>query len=177
MYSSVSSYEELYERAGEEFNPEKIFFLLPAWSIDTVHEVGDIVLPNVFLEYNPSIEHTEIDEHTRDSFMGKASFIETFDEQKDYYVENFGLSIGGIIVTNTPRNPDIHTKLQLAYEADIYMEESVPQLVQTLQKWEIPSVAIALIIEGKNPKQSSHASISTCIVDNAMTTLRLMSDE
>lgn len=89
---------EVYASLLEDYNPDALYLPTFGQSIDMVHEEGDIILPNVFLSYNPLIEITNVDESNRDTFLGQADFLESYNEQKDYYVEDYGLSIGGIAV-------------------------------------------------------------------------------
>lgn len=93
-FSDKISLEELFSTTVEEYQPEKIFIAETGRSIDVDHEIGDIILPNVFLHFNKKILETELNNENRDSLMGEAKFLEIFDEQKDYFVEDFGLSIG-----------------------------------------------------------------------------------
>jgi ABC-type taurine transport system substrate-binding protein len=61
--------------------------------VDLTHEVGDVILPNVFLSYDDQISQVELTEENRDQFLGTAKFLEIYNEQKDYYVEDYGLSV------------------------------------------------------------------------------------
>lgn len=63
-----------------------------------MHEIGDVIAPNVFLSYDSAIERSEITEENHDTIASNPRFLEIFDEQKDYYVEDYGLSVGGIVV-------------------------------------------------------------------------------
>lgn len=71
------------------YQPDNIYLPSFGTSIDLVHEETDIVLPNVFLTYNTAIEAIEFGEQNRDNFLGQAEFLEIYNEQKDYYVEDF----------------------------------------------------------------------------------------
>jgi hypothetical protein len=59
-----------------------------------MHEIGDVILPNVFIPYVAKIEQDEPD--TENDIVGitGAKFLEIYNEQKDYYVEDYGLSVG-----------------------------------------------------------------------------------
>ena len=103
---------------ASEYLPERLILPFLGYSVDMIHEIGDVIVPNVFLEYQKEIESTEITKENRDSFVGRKQFVENFPEQKDYYVEDFGLSLGGILVSGAKDAPSetFHEKLMLAYE-------------------------------------------------------------
>ncbi len=58
--------DEAQTQAQEEYNPSRIYALFLGASIDVDHEIGDVVLPNVFFYYTPEIATTEITESNRD---------------------------------------------------------------------------------------------------------------
>jgi hypothetical protein len=80
---------EMVTWIASEFLPERLYFPYLGYSVDLIHEVGDVIVPNVFLEYQKKLEEVEIGKENRDSFVGKQFFVENFSEQKDYYVEDF----------------------------------------------------------------------------------------
>lgn len=88
-FSETLAIAEIFRIAIEECQPEKIFLAETARSVDVDHEIGDIILPNVFLRCHENLDAIELNNENRDDFMGKAKFLETFDEQKDYFVEDF----------------------------------------------------------------------------------------
>ncbi len=151
----------------EEYQMQDFFVADLGWTIDMDHELGDIILPNVFLSYNPLIAMSEITAENRDQLLGKAQFLEFYEEQKDYYVENFGLSIGGILVSGAPDNPDLAEKLMMTYEADIYMENKFllpPKSSE--EKWRI--IPLIGVENGKRPKNSiknTHEFIARNMID------------
>ena len=51
---------EVYASLLEDYNPDALYLPTFGQSIDMVHEEGDIILPNVFLSYNPLIEITNV---------------------------------------------------------------------------------------------------------------------
>jgi hypothetical protein len=143
-----------------------------------VHEETDVVLPNVFLTYNPVIENVDFNEKNRDGYLGQAEFLEIYNEQKDYYVEDFGLSVGGIAVDSVPSTVyENHSdKLMLAYEADIYLEESLIECVKIIRAEELPAIITCGIIEGKKLKNPV-ASVLDTTIRNMVTTWRLMEED
>jgi hypothetical protein len=159
------------------YQPENIYLPSFGRSIDMVHEETDIVLPNVFLTYNSMIESAELDEANRDSFLGQAEFLEIYREQKDYYIEDFGLSIGGIAVDNV--SPGVHSeysdRLMTAYEADIYLPENLRECVAIIRAKELPAIITCGIIEGKKNKNHPTSVLDTTI-RNMVTTWRLMEE-
>lgn len=175
-FSETISTEELFQTTIEEYQPEKIFIAETGRSIDVDHEIGDIILPNVFLEFNEKILTTEITNENRDSLMGKAEFLEIFDEQKDYFVEDFGLSIGGIIVGNTPSDADAE-KLLMAYEADIYSEKNFSEIAKLTKNELVPTITIIGIENGKLGTRHALRDPFHLVAENIMTTIRLLNDE
>lgn len=175
-FSDSINISELFTLTLEEYQPEKVFIADTARSVDTDHEIGDIILPNVFLTFNENIITTELTSENRDSLMGEAKFLEIFDEQKDYFVEDFGLSIGGIVVGNTPHDADAE-KLLMAYEADIYTENNLEE-IHTIAKNEIaPTLIIFGISEGKVSKQHLGKNPLHVIAENIMTTIRMLGED
>lgn len=109
---------DIVEWIAATYLPERAYFPYFGYSIDMVHEIGDVIVPNVFLPYEDSLEKREITKENRDTLLRDPRFLATFSEQKDYYVEDFGLSIGGIIVDEAPVDPsdDLMGNMMLAYE-------------------------------------------------------------
>lgn len=175
-FSDKISLENLFSLTIEEYQPEKIFIAETGRSIDVDHEIGDIILPNVFLEFNEKILTTEITNENRDSLMGKAEFLEIFDEQKDYFVEDFGLSIGGIIVGNTPSDADAE-KLIMTYEADIYSEKNFSEIATIAKNNLIPTLVLVGVKIGKKSTRHTLRDPFHLVAENMMTTIRLLNDE
>lgn len=167
---------DIFNSVLEEYQSDKIFFVWTGFSVDTTHEIGDIILPNVFLKYNSEIETTEITTENRDSLIGNAQFLEIFDEQKDYYVEDYGLSIGGIIVSNTPKNNDFYHTLMSVYEGDIYSENNHDDIAKIIQENLVPTLFLGGVIDGKKWPHA-HKNPYQIISENIMTTIRLLSDD
>jgi hypothetical protein len=53
----------------ETFLPDRIYVPYTGYSLDVVHEVGDIVVPHTIMTYDPMLEKSEITEENRDTFM------------------------------------------------------------------------------------------------------------
>lgn len=175
-FSSTLWWWEMFDHMLREYQPEKIFLVDVARSVDMTHEIGDIILPNVFFHYNPQIAEVELSRDNRDSLMGSAEFLEVFEEQKDYYVEDFGLSIGGILVSNVPTDPDLNDKLMTVYEADAYSEWDTSEMVSIMKENLIPTLALIGIESGKIPKNITKMPL-TLVAENVMTTIRLLSED
>lgn len=143
-----------------------------------IHEVGDIVVPNVFLWYSSRLEKTDVNKDNRDSFIEKKLFIENFSEQKDYYVEDFGLSLWGILVSDAPSTPwiELHEKLMLAYEADVYVEQNVFPALEVLSGDEVPTMLLAWVVEGKIHSKYPNIDPLELTIKNLMTTIELLED-
>lgn len=159
--------------------PDRIYLPYFGASIDVVHEVGDIIVPNVFFSYNPKIESTDISEENRDSLIEWVQFLTHLEEQKDYYVEDFGLSVGGIIVQNAPEtmSDELMTKLMMAYEADIYTSSDIQGSIEMVQDENIPSIILCGTTEGKVGKHQGTTPAGDFVIRNMITTIRLLEDE
>lgn len=68
-FSDTISLTELFEKTIEEYQPERIFLTEIGRSIDTEHEIGDIILPNVFLHFDEKILQETITAENRDSLL------------------------------------------------------------------------------------------------------------
>jgi hypothetical protein len=177
VYSLDRNLVDIFSLILEYFAPDRLYIPILGRAVDVVHEIGDVILPNVFLTYNPLVGQAEIDEENRDSFLGKAHFLELYNEQKDYYIEDFGLSVGGIIVDNAPSaKSEIDDKLMLAYEADIYSENNLKDIYTVTLADEIPTIISAGVIEWKEPKNLRWTPIDHTM-RNMLTTWRLLEDE
>lgn len=93
IFNEKKQIKDIVDWTLENYVPERLYLPFFGESIDIVHEVGDIILPNVFLTYDPHIQEAEIYKENRDKFLGSGHFLEIFNEQKDYYVEDYGLSV------------------------------------------------------------------------------------
>ncbi len=175
-FSDKVKISELFAITLEEYQPEKIFFAETARSVDVDHEVGDIVLPNVFMNFNEKILTTDLTNENRDSLMGEAQFLEIFEEQKDYFVEDFGLSIGGILVDNVPLDADAE-KLLMVYEADVYSEKNFTEIYKLANNEIMPVTVIIGITQGKISQQHFEKNPLMLVAENIMTTVRMMNED
>ncbi len=175
VFDTEKNLEQAIIWAVENYNPEQLYLPYFGKVVDIVREIGDVVLPNVLLSYNPKIALTEITRENRDSFTHDAKFLEIYDEQKDYYVEDFGLSIGGIVVDNVPDdiNPE---KLMLAYEADVYVSASLSEAHALIRSADASIILALGVVEGKHPKNRTLVPIDHT-VRNMITTFRLLEGE
>ena len=161
------------------FIPERVYFPFFAESIDVVHEIGDVIAPNVFLTHNPEVEKALITRENRDTFDVSPRFLSLYEEQKDYYVEDFGLSIGGIAVHSTPTSlsDDLMGKMMLAYEGDVYLSESLDTVVSAVESDIIPAMILTGIIRGKKNSRYPSDIPETLTAKNIITTIRLMEED
>ena len=127
LFSPDISFGSALKEVLEFYDPDRLYIPYFGRAITAIHEIGDVILPNVFFAFDPRITEIEIGADNRDDFLLEPRFLETFREQKDYYVEDYGLSIGGIVLENLPRDIDetYDDRLVLAYEADIYIHDSL----------------------------------------------------
>jgi hypothetical protein len=72
---------------------DRIFVVSFAFGISNERSIGDVVLPNVFLELHPDLRTVEISEENQDSFLGNSLFLTQYHDQKDYDFGKFSLSI------------------------------------------------------------------------------------
>ncbi len=164
---------------ASEFLPDRLYLPFVSYAIDMVHEVGDVVVPNVFFSYDSRLKSAQLDENNRDSFIENPKFLTSFLEQKDYYVEDFGLSLGGIVVDDAPKDPseDLTPKMMLAYEGDIYVEDGLSQAIEIVEKEEIPTVILCGIIKWKDHTKHKNVDPYELAVRNILTTCKLIEDE
>lgn len=169
---------EVVDWAIADYNPEKIYLPFFALSIDLTHEIGDVVLPNVFFHYDDRLSDITLDEENRDQFLGQAEFLEIYDEQKDYYVEDYGLSVGGIVVDRVPESisPELEVNLMMAYEWDLYTSRSFRDHYNVASEWLVPIMLLGWIISGKNPKHLTDTPL-VHTARNIMTTIRMLDGE
>ncbi len=161
----------------ELYIPERVFLPFFGRSLDMTHEIGDVIFPNTFLSYDARIESADMGAENRDAFLGEARFLETFREQKDYYVEDFGLSVGGIVVDKVTNieNPEYDDKRVMAYEADIYISESLDESYETVVLDDATTLISCGIVSGKMPKNHVENPLDFT-VRNMVTAWRLMEE-
>jgi hypothetical protein len=162
----------------EEYYPDRLYLPFLGRSIDQIHEIGDVVLPNVFMRYDERVGKSDLDAENRDKFLGEARFLEIYREQKDYYVEDYGLSVGGIVVDSVidDTSDEMNEKLMFAYEADAYILESIGESYDIVLSDIIPTVIAVGIVAGKeSDKIKENPKLAT--MRNIITTWRLMEEE
>lgn len=175
-FSQIATVDEIYQKAVEEYQSEEVFIIEAGRSVDTEHEIGDVILPSVFFDFNPAILETEINKENQDKFITNPKFLEIFDEHKDYFVEYFGLTIGGIAVQNVPNNPEINEKLMSVYSADVYVENSLSDSYNLIENSTIPTLLLVSIIDGKKSSQNNK-NPNIFLAQNLLTTIRLLQDD
>lgn len=164
---------------AESFLPDRVYLPYFGYSVDVMHEIGDVIVPNVFLSYSESLKDREITKENRDTLAENPRFLEVFDEQKDYYVEDFGLSVGGIVVDMAPEAPsdDLAGKMMLAYEADVYVREILAWSVDAVIREENPTLILVGIAHGKKNSRYPDTAGDVLTARNILTTIRLMEEE
>lgn len=176
LFSPETSLSLLFANILEMYLPERLYLPTFGRSVDLIHERWDIILPNVFLSYNPLIETTELTKENQDSFLANPEFLTLIQDQKDYYVEDFGLSVWGIVVDKVPQNPELNDKLLQAYEADVYVEKSLSSILTLIKTDEVPIVLTVGVIDGK-PWQRENGEITDTTMRNMVTTWKLLEEE
>lgn len=130
--------EEVLISVMKEFNPDTVFFLSESYPVSDEKLSGDIILPNVFFQYNPEIEVMEIGKETADSLLSHPIFLEHYPLQGDYNFESFGLSVGGIHVSGewNTEIEDFRIRLRVVYENDTFDSE-LYHFIEAAKKQEI----------------------------------------
>ena len=136
-------------------------------------------MPNVFFSYDPALEGIEVTGKNRDTLIDAPVFLTHLEEQKDYYVEDYGLSVGGIVVQDTPKviSDELATKLMPTYEADLYVTNSLRKSLEIAQDEGIPSLILCGITTGKIAKNQGNTSAIDFTVKNMITTIRLLEED
>jgi hypothetical protein len=177
LSSSIS--HDMTQWIADTFLPDRLYLPYTGYSVDVVHEIGDIIIPHTYLSYDATLEKTDLTQDNRDSFMMDARFVSTLEEGKDYYVEDYGLSIGGIVVGGSPSDPsdELASKMMTAYEADLYVTDSLRGVVDRIEEDEVTTLALFGIIRGKTHPKYSDLDPYALVVKNMMTTIRLLEDD
>jgi hypothetical protein len=103
----------------DRYYADKIWIIGTSRIVSTDHQLGDIVMPNVFLAYDHAIDTVEFDGSNRDDYLHDPLFLKHYEEQADLNFETFGLSIGGICVTKGDGMDGIdREQIEFAYSAD-----------------------------------------------------------
>ncbi len=141
-----------------------------------MHEIGDIILPNVFIPYVAKMENQDSQIEDDIVWITGAKFLEIYNEQKDYYVEDYGLSVGGIVVDRVPHDESINTELMMTYEADIYIDDSL-DAGYDVTAWDlVPALILCGITEWKKSKNET-GTPEQMVVRNMLTTIRLTEED
>lgn len=177
VYSAISL-DSMLPRLLELYDPDRLFLPYFGRSVDMMHEIGDIILPNVFLTFDPKVIEVDFDEKNRDAFLGEARFLDIYTEQKDYYVEDFWLSVGGIVVDMVPEklSEDAYGSLLTAYEADLYVSATLREAYDIVQLDDATTVVTCAVIEWKKPTHLTTDPIDFTL-RNMVTAWRLMADD
>lgn len=179
----VALYRPLSSEDGatlaETFLPDRLYLPYAGESLDVVHEIGDVIAPNVFLSYDSAIERSEITEENHDTIASNPRFLEIFDEQKDYYVEDYGLSVGGIVVdwVKESISDELATKLMGVYEADVYVREDLSSALDIVSEDEVPTLILMGIVRGKSHPKHVNIDPYILVTRNMIATIRLMEEE
>ncbi|PID84352.1 hypothetical protein CSB09_01425 [Candidatus Gracilibacteria bacterium] len=168
--------EKIREFLITEFAIDSAYYIRLGRSIDTEHEIGDVILPNTFFVCDDTICKKEVTEQNCNDFIKNPQFLEIFDEQKDYYIEDFGLSIGGIAVSKTPKTKEnIDASLMMAYAGDIYFTDDISHLIPLTNHDTVGTVILGSIIDGKKPSGLSDPYARAA--SNITTTIKLLEKE
>lgn len=176
VYSREFDIDVLLQTILENWDPDRIYLPYLGRSIDMTHEIGDVILPNVFMSYDNQVSQIDPDSDWVNIPKINAKFLEIFSEQKDYYIEDYGLSIGGIVTDRVPCNDTINTALMMTYEADIYLENSLDAAYEVTRGDDIPALILCGIVEGKKWKNES-GTPEQMAVRNMISTIRLTEDD
>ena len=176
IFSQKHEIDTVLSTILENWDPDRIYLPYLGRSVDMMHEIGDVILPNVFMSYAPEVAQIDPDSdeiHTPD--IG-ARFLEIYNEQKDYYVEDYGLSVGWIVVDRVPQDDSLNTALMMTYEGDIYVPDSLDS-AYTITLWDlVPALILCGITEWKKGK-NDQGTPEQITIRNMISTIRLMEDE
>lgn len=176
-YKNIPFSREEIALAMETYQAEHIYICALGYSVDMIHEIGDVIVPNVFLSYNPAIETQVVDRSNQDILWESARFLTFFEEQKDYYVEEYGLSLWGIIVDKSPKNPheEIQTKLMQVYEADAYVQEDLSEGVAVAMEDAWGVLMLVGVSQGKNhQKYRNNQDVFLLLAEHFTNTISLL---
>lgn len=171
VYSTDYSISLALATLLENYNPDILYLPFLGRSVDMIHEIGDVILPNVFMTYDATI----VQSAHEGAKPQLAKYLSNYERQEDYYVEDYGLSIGGIVVDDVPDDDKLGLDLMRAYEADIYVSESLESAHTVADAGDVPTAIIVGVNSGKvNPKWEGTPDIQA--VKNMITTIRLMEE-
>lgn len=179
LYLKKAPSHEVVTWIASEFLPERLYFPYLGYSVDMIHEIGDVILPNVFFWYSSLLEKNDINKENRENFISKQVFIENFQEQKDYYVEDFGLSLWWILVSWAPKSPslELHEKLMYAYEWDVYVSDDIFPALDTLSLDEVPTMILVGIQAWKTHSKYGNVIADEIVIKNIITTIDFLEAE
>ncbi len=160
----------------ENWDPDRIYLPYLGRSIDMLHEIGDIILPNVFMSYDEQVAQLDVDSDRVNIPKIDARFLEIYSEQKDYYIEDYGLSIGGIVTDKVPLDETINTALMMTYEADIYTEDSLDAAYTVTNGDLVPVLIICGIAKGKKWKNEA-GTPEQITIRNMISAIRLTEED
>ena len=160
----------------ENWDPDRIYLPYLGRSVDMMHEIGDVILPNVFMSYVDQVAQIDPDSEVVNMPKIGAKFLDIYHEQKDYYVEDYWLSVGGIVTDKVPHDEKLNTALMMTYEADVYIEDSLDAAYEVTNGDLVPALILCGIIEGKKWKNES-GSPEQITVRNMLSTIRLTEDD
>ena len=139
------------------FAPELLILPFFGFSVSSQHHVGDIIVPHTLLTYNPLIQEKDFTREHHNTLLGEATFLDIWD-QKDYHIENYGLSLGGIAVDRVvvEDTEQFAFALDFTYEADIYTTDDISSRVTFALSWKCSTYVIGCVtVAKKNPENLS----------------------
>ncbi len=163
--SDVTPVTDTIDSIRELFFPEMIIACVIARPLGSEVRPGDIILPNVFLEMDPSITDRTVDEKNRDADMGTPRFLTVYERQEDFDCNGWGLSVGSIALSGDLPNDDLsHHNARLLYEAMTVDTESY-RIVSHLQDSDYPGdIRILHAIAGADVSDEDLHSRTVAIV-------------
>lgn len=176
IYSSAYDIDFVLPIILENWDPDRVYLPYIGRSVDMMHEIGDVIMPNVFMSYNPQVASLDPDSEEVNLPDISAKFLDIYQEQKDYYVEDYGLSVGGIVVDNVPHDESINTALMMSYEWDVYVGDSLDAAYTVVTGDLVPALIICGIVEWKKWQHES-GTPEQMAVRNIFSTIRLTEDD
>ena len=160
----------------ENWDPDRLYMLYFWRSVDMVHEIGDVILPNVFMNYVDGVATLDTESENPELPQISAKFLDIYNEQKDYYVEDYGLSVWGIVVDRVPEDESLNTALMMTYEWDIYTSESLDPAYTVVTGDLVPAMILCGINQWKKAPHES-GTPEQMAVRNMLWTIRLMEED
>lgn len=115
------TFRQAFLYAYTEYDPTLMIYLSVWELISNELRQWDIVLPNVFFEYDKNINSEELDRDNRDSYLKDPIFLEQYSIQNDYNFEDFWLIVWWISVSSDIAlwSDEVIESVRVAYEADV----------------------------------------------------------